>query len=199
MKTIQNGRATHCLKHFVTWLNYGGAAADDFRQLTDLLKAMALDDTVGPERRHKARLAWSRKTLPLSRRIAKRYPIMDNFVLPLERGNPPFSSSEPFRKQLQVNELAACNARGHLREIIAAGLLSKIGRCKLDSCRRYFCGRVGRLFCSDACMRKHMRHTPEFRKKNAEHQRAHYDKYFRKKPLTRGHRRNQQTRRRESR
>jgi hypothetical protein len=35
-------------------------------------------------------------------------------------------------------------------------------------------------------VRKHMRQTPQFKKRNAADQRRHYDKYFRKKPLARG-------------
>lgn len=74
---------------------------------------------------------------------------------------------------------------GQFRRIVDAGLLLNIDRCKLASCRRYFHGRSGKRFCSDECARKAMRQTPEYKKKNAAHQKKHYDRYFRKKPATR--------------
>jgi hypothetical protein len=168
-----------CLDSYVRWLNYGGPAAADFRKLTDLATGMARDETIEPERRQKARMAWSRKTLPLWRKIARQYPIVDDLVLSIKPGDPPFVSSSPLRERLRTHDLAACFAIGHFREILTAGLLSNMGRCQLESCGRYFYGRAGKLFCSEKCMRKNMRRTPQFRKRNARDQRKHYDKYFR--------------------
>jgi hypothetical protein len=185
MDKMQNDRAMFCLERYVTWLNYGGAATEDFRKLTELAQAVAREESTGPNRQ-KAMLAWGRKTAPISRRIATQYPTFPDIVGSPKRGGMPFFSSAPLRKRLRVNDLEACFAIGHFQELVAAGLLSNIGRCKLASCRRYFHGRTGKRFCSDECARKHMRQTPQFRKRNAEDQRKHYDKYFRKKPLARG-------------
>src|SRR5580700_6489811 len=185
MDNTQNDRATHSLDQFVIWLNHGGAAAEDFRKLTELAQAMARDARTGPGR-HNARLAWHRKTTPISRRIATKYPTFDEIVLSLDPGGQPFFSSAPLRKRLRTYDLEACFARGHFQELITAGLLSNIGRCKLESCGRYFHGRVGKLFCDAKCVRKHVRRTPQYRKRNAQDQRNHYDKYYRAKPLARG-------------
>lgn len=187
-----------CLTRYVIWLNHGGAAAEDFRKLTDFVLAMARDKTPARDR-YKASLAWARKTSRISQRLAEKYPTWREPVLSPKPGGMPFSAiNMRFQERSRQHDLGACVARGHFEEILAAGLVLNIGRCKVETCRRYFWGKVGKFFCSDKCLRKEMRQTPSYKKNNAEHQRKHYDKYFRKKPRGRG-RVSKQTRRRKSR
>ena len=124
-------RATFCLEHYVTWLDLGGAAAEDFRELTELLIKAAQDKSTVRER-YKASLHWKRKTDPVIRRITTKYPTFPGFALGLKPGDAPFFSAEPIRKDLRGTwDLTACHAFGELQEILAAGLLLNIGRCKL--------------------------------------------------------------------
>jgi hypothetical protein len=189
-ESILKDRATFCLQYYVIWLNSGGPEAEDFRELTELIakalreKSEKVKSTA--DDRYKATLYWGRKTRPVIRRIAIKYPTVPEFCLPPTPGEKPFFSATPLRKDLRGTwDLEACYAFGYLQEIVAAGLLSNIGRCELQSCRRYFWGRIGRLFCSDQCMRMHMRQAPQYKKKNATYQRKYYDKNFRAKPRAR--------------
>jgi hypothetical protein len=182
------------LERYVTWLNSAGAAAEDFRKLTELAVAMVREERTASDP-YEAMGRWQLKTYPISRRIEEKYPTYDSLVSPLEPGGKPFFFTLPLRKRLRAHDATACSAKGYFRKIVAAGLLSNIGRCKIESCRRFFHGKIGKLFCSDKCLRKAMRQTPKYKQRNAGDQRKHYDKYFRAKPPARGSRSKQARRR----
>jgi hypothetical protein len=193
---ISTDEPTFSLDRYVVWLNSRGDAAEDFRKLTELAQAMERLETPLPtasltnrnknrlaseyiQSRHKAMMALELKAQPICRRIATKYPSFSDLVGSRKPGGKPSFSRTPLRKNLRGTwDLTACFAFGHLERIIAAGVLGRIGRCKIESCGRYFHGRVGRLFCSEKCLRKHIRQTPEFRERNRRHQRNHYDKIF---------------------
>jgi len=173
----------HCLDRFTLWLNCGGMAADDFRELTDLAVPFAREQKTGLS--YKGLLAWTGKMNPIARRIAVKYPTYPIITSSLEPGGQPFFSLTPLRKRLRQDDLEACFAIRNFHELVSAGMLERIRRCEWQPCREYFHGRTGKRFCSQTCMRKHMRRMPNYRKRNAANQRKYYDKYFRKKPLAR--------------
>jgi len=192
---ISTEEPTLSLNRYVWWLNTPGAAAQDFRKLTELAQAMARLEIARPNvpvtsrnrnrlisehihSRHTAMLALERKAQPICRRIATKYLTFSELVGSRKPGGKPYFTRVPLRKHLRVWDLQACFAFGYLEQIMNAGVLSRIGRCKIDSCRRYFHGRIGKLFCSEQCLRKHLRQTPQFKERNRKDQRNHYDKMF---------------------
>jgi hypothetical protein len=193
---ITTDEPTFSLNGYVSWLNAPGVAVEDFRKLTELTQAMARLEIPLPDvpitnrnrlrlaserisNRHKAMLSLEQVTQPICRRIAKKYPTFSSIVGSRKAGGVPFFERVPLREDLRGTwDLQACYAFGYLERIINAGVLGRIGRCKVESCRRYFHGRIGKLFCSDKCLRKHLRQTPQFKKRNREDQRNHYDKIF---------------------
>jgi hypothetical protein len=198
MDNMQNERAMGRLKEYVYFLNYGGVAAKDFRKLTELAAQLAtqpLRDKALKAYRHKsgamayrhtAVMAFIRKTGPLLRRIARKYPSYDHLMVAGPRAGGALSChTVPFRS-VRDSEFYASYAKADFRDIVNAGLLSRIGRCKLESCRLFFHGRIGKRFCSDKCARRQMRQTPQFKERNRKDQRKHYDKYFRAKSVARG-------------
>jgi hypothetical protein len=179
VSTLDNdNRTTFLLATYVAWLNYEGVAAEDFRTLTELAQCWAREASAGRYRR-KEQMAWHRKTHPLCERITKKYPSVPHLLMTSPRsGAKLYVADIPRTKRARGREWEAWFAMSDFRKILDAGLLFNIGRCTLASCRQYFHGRIGKRFCSDECARKHMRQTPDYKKKNAEHQRAHYQKYF---------------------
>jgi hypothetical protein len=179
MKRQELNFLEHALERFLMWLNTEGAAAADFRKVTDLVVQRSIEKK-SEWIEWKYLRAWDRKIDPICRRIDKEYPTYSVPFGPLTPGGRPYIDRRPVRKKFGPNDsdLEACFAKGHMFELFSAGMLGKIRRCEWQPCRLYFCGRVGKRFCSRACMRKHMRQTPEYRKKNREHQKAFYERYF---------------------
>jgi hypothetical protein len=136
---------------------------------------------------YRAKQRWNRKIAPICRRIAERFPAYSVPILLSDTEtmrDTPYLDRQPLRKDLRHSyDLEACRAMDHLFELFSAGVLAKIRRCERRACRLYFCGRTSKRFCSRVCFRKNMRQTPEYKKKNAEHQRNHYNKYFAKRKV----------------
>jgi hypothetical protein len=185
---------------YVAFLNQKGVPARDFCKLTELLQAWTREQSTR-RLKYREEKAWFRKTHPLCERFGKKYrsdrlpcltdPSTGSKILFLD------VPAKKHKKRLSDRDVDGWYAWGHLQTIVNAGLLLNIGHCKLDSCGRYFYGRVGKRFCSDKHAREYMRRTPQFKERNRKDQRKHYDKYFRAKPLARG-RGNKKTRSRKS-
>jgi hypothetical protein len=162
------------LRRLLGWLNWKDAPADDFRKLTDLVVKRSLEAQKEPLD-YKSSVRWDRRIDPLCRRIAQRFPTYVVPYLGSEGHAEPYLDRRPMRKDLRNSyDLEACFAIGHLFELFSSGVLVRVARCEQSECRRYFCGRRGRLFCSGSCKRKATRTTDRYREINALHQRVHY-------------------------
>jgi hypothetical protein len=177
MKKQQQKRTEFALQSFLHWLNWEDAPADDFRKLTNLIVKLSLEAERGALE-YESKVRWDRRIDPICRRIAQRFPLYSVPYFLRESGSTeevPYLDRRPLRKDLKGSyDLQACFEIGHLFELFSAGVLRTIRRCERRECRRYFCGRLGKRFCSGSCKRKMMRQAPHFKEMNALHQQVHY-------------------------
>jgi hypothetical protein len=186
MTKQQQNDLEFALERLLDWLNWEKAPVDDFRKLTDLLVNRSLEVGSGPLE-YQAVVRWDRKIEPICRRIFQRFPTysVPIFITDTRTGKGmPYIDRRPLRKDLRDSyDLSACFAIGHLFELFSTRMLGNIRRCEWQGvrragrrpsppCRRYFYGRLGKRFCSEACKRKNMRRTEKFQEMNALHQRA---------------------------
>src|SRR6267142_299007 len=73
MTKAHQDRLEFALEHFLLWLNWKDAPVDDFRKLTNLIVKRSLEAERGPLG-YQAHVRWDRKTDPICRRIAQRFP-----------------------------------------------------------------------------------------------------------------------------